>query len=192
MDTAASGAEALERFLAWEDKQDGRHEFDGRDIIPMTGETFAHQQIVINLCSVLIRLLAEHPFRVTHGMRLRTAVSVRHPDALISAAPVDQATSTLVDAAALFEVLSPETDAADRVQKLQEYATVPSLRCYVLLEQKAPGALVFARHPGAPWVPRVYRSGDIPLPGLDLTLPLAELYRGLRFEEAGTARPGGD
>lgn len=28
----------VDRFLAWEDRQEGRHEFDGTQIIEMTGE----------------------------------------------------------------------------------------------------------------------------------------------------------
>ena len=183
MVTVVSEAWTFDRFLAWEDKQEGKHEFDGRDIIPMTGGTVAHQQIVFNLCLALMRSLPGQNFRALHEMRLRTPVSIRYPDVVICPADVDQKTSTLSDAIALFEVLSADTATTDRVQKLLEYAEVPSLRGYVLLEQTAPAATVFARQLGGPWMASAHTSGELLLPGLDLTLPLDELYRGLTFEK---------
>lgn len=37
MDTLLREPETTESFLAWEDGQDGKHEFDGARVIPMTG-----------------------------------------------------------------------------------------------------------------------------------------------------------
>jgi hypothetical protein len=37
----------LDSFLAWEDRQEGKHEFDGQAIIPMTGGGIAYQRIVV-------------------------------------------------------------------------------------------------------------------------------------------------
>jgi Uma2 family endonuclease len=189
MDTVVTEAWTFERFLAWEDKQEGKHEFDGRNVIPMAGRTFAHQRIVINLCLTMMRLLGQRPLEVVQEMRLRTATSIRYPDVLICSAPVDQRTSTFNDAVALFEVLSADTAMTDRVKKLQEYAAVSSLLCYVLLEQTAPAATVFHRQTGGPWIASAHTDGDLPLPGLDLQVPLADLYRGLTFEEPARERP---
>src|ERR1051326_615351 len=49
MDTVLDQSWTTETFLAWEDRQEGKHEFDGREIIPMTGGTLAHQRIIGNL-----------------------------------------------------------------------------------------------------------------------------------------------
>jgi len=56
----------------------------------------------------------------------------------------------LTDASAIFEVASDDTAATDRVIKLSEYAAVPSLRSYVLLEQTAMAATLYQREPGGP------------------------------------------
>ena len=53
---------------------------------------------------------------------------------------------------AIFEVLSDDTATTDRVEKLLEYATLPSLRCYVLLEQTAVAATLFHRESGSVWI----------------------------------------
>ncbi len=181
MDTVLDRPWTTETFLAWEDRQEGKYEFDGRDIVPMTGGSFAHQRIVFNLCSALMGLLGDGPLMVAHEMRLRAGTRIRYPDVVVCAGPLDQATRTLTDAVAIFEVLSDDTATTDRVDKLIDYAAVPSLRAYVLLEQTAVAATLFRREPGGAWIASAHTDGALVLPGLDLTLPLAELYRGLSF-----------
>ena len=46
MDTVLDRPWTTDSFLAWEDRQEGKHEFDGRHAIPMTGGSVAHQEIV--------------------------------------------------------------------------------------------------------------------------------------------------
>jgi Uma2 family endonuclease len=181
MDTVLARPWTTETFLAWEDRQEGKHEFDGRDVIPMTGGSVAHQEIVFNLRVLLGRLLAGRPFRPVHEMRLQIGVRIRYPDVLVCAGPLDQTTRTLTDAMAIFEVLSNDTATTDRVEKLIDYAAVPSLRCYVLLEQTAVAATMFQREPGGTWIASAHTDGALVLPGLDVKLPLADVYQGLTF-----------
>jgi Uma2 family endonuclease len=82
---------------------------------------------------------------------------------------------------AIFEVLSDDTATTDRVAKLIEYADVPSLRAYVLLEQTAVAATLFQREPGAAWIASAHTHGELILPGIDIAVPLADLYAGLSF-----------
>ena len=181
MDTVLDRPLTADSFLAWEDRQEGRHEFNGREIIPMTGGSVAHQEIVFNLRTLLGRLLAGTPLRALHEMRLRIGPRIRYPDVVVFAGPLDQTTRTLTDAVAIFEVLSDDTATTDRVEKLIEYAEVPSLRAYVLLEQTAPAATVFRREPGAAWIASAHTAGELVLPVIDIGLPLADLYGGLTF-----------
>jgi Uma2 family endonuclease len=181
MDTVLDRPWTTETFLAWEDRQEGKYEFDGRDVIPVIGGSFAHQDIVYNLRGLLGRLLADQPFRVGQEMRLRIGTRIRYPDVTVCAGPLDQTTRTLTDAVAIFEVLSDDTATTDRVDKLIDYAAVPSLRCYVLLEQTAMAATVFQREPGGAWIASAHTEGVLVLPDLDVTLPLAALYQGLSF-----------
>nr|WP_294524524.1 Uma2 family endonuclease [uncultured Rhodopila sp.] len=181
MDTVLDQPWTTETFLAWEDRQEGRFEFDGRDVIPMTGGSIAHQRIAGNLWAALIRLLADGPLIAMLEMRLRAGARVRYPDVTVCAGPLDQTTRTLTDAVAIFEVLSDDTATTDRVDKLIDYSALPSLRLYVLLEQTAVAATVFQREPGAPWIAAAQTKGALDLPALGISLPLAELYQGLSF-----------
>ena len=96
-------------------------------------------------------------------MRLRIGARIRYPDVLVCSGALDQTTRTVTDAVAIFEVLSDDTATTDRVEKLIDYAAVPSLRCYVLLEQTAMAAtLVSARTGRCVDGQRAYRRGAGP------------------------------
>jgi hypothetical protein len=58
MNTALDRPWAADSFLAWEDRQEGKHEFDGRRVVPVAGGSVARQTIIINLCLVLRGLVA--------------------------------------------------------------------------------------------------------------------------------------
>jgi Uma2 family endonuclease len=189
MDTALDRPWTTETFLAWEDQQEGKYEFDGRNVVPMTGGTLAHQDIVFNLRVLLAGLPIHLPCRTVHEMRFRIGIRIRYPDVVVIAGPLDQTTRTLTDAVAIFEVLSDDTAVTDRVAKLIDYAAVPSLRCYLLLEQTAMAATLFQREPRGAWIASARTDGELVLPGIDVTLPLVDLYQGLTFatQEAPTS-----
>jgi Uma2 family endonuclease len=136
---------------------------------------------VFNLRDLLGRFLADQSVRVGQEMRLRIGARVRYPDVLVGAGRPDQTTRTLTDALAIFEVLSDDTATTDRAAKLIDYAAVPSLRCYVLLEQTAVAATLFQRESSGPWIASAHTGGVLVLPGLDVSLSLADLYHGLTF-----------
>lgn len=183
MDTVLDRPWTTDSFLAWEDQQEGRHEFDGQRVVPMTGGSVAHQEIVFNLRTLLGRLLAGTAWRALHEMRLRIGDRVRYPDVVVFVGPLDQSTRTLTDAVVIFEVLSDDTATTDRVAKLIDYAAVPSLGAYVLLEQTAMAATLFQRVAGGDWIANAYLAGELPLPSLNVSLPLDEIYRGLTFTQ---------
>ena len=193
MDIVLDRPLTTEAFLAWEDRQEGKHEFDGRDIIPTAGGSYGHQDaggsyghqdIVFHLRGLLGRLLAGQPYRVAQEMRLRIGRRVRYPDVIICPGPRDQTIRTETDAVAIFEVLADDTATTDRVQKLIEYAELPSLRAYVLLEQAAIAATMFRREAGGAWIATAHTEGALQVAGLDIALPLAEVYQGLTFSTA--------
>jgi len=179
MDTVVAEPWTAERFLAWEDKQEAKHEFDGHRVIPMTGGSLAHQRIVFNLRLMLMNMLDERTTHVAHEMRIKVGPKFRYPDVCVFQGAFNPATKTLTDAIAIFEVLSDETVTIDRVDKLDDYALLPSSLCYVLLEQTKIAATVFRREPGGPWQEDPVQHDVQALPGIDGNLDLDALYRGL-------------
>ena len=167
----------VEQFLAWEDRQEGRHEFDGIRVHEMTGGSRAHQRIVSNLVRILEDALDPDRFDAVPEMRLDVGGKIRYPDVSVVSGRIADAVRTLRDALVLFEVLSDETASIDRGEKRDEYARLPGLRRYVLLEQGRMAATVFERSEGG-WLELEPNSGMLDLPELGIALALAAIHRG--------------
>jgi Uma2 family endonuclease len=170
----------VERFLAWEDKEEGRHEFDGGRIVEMTGGSRAHQRMVANLLRALEDALDLERWDAVQEMRLEVAGKVRYPDVSVVAGRVPDRVKTLKDATVLFEVLSDETADTDTGAKLAEYAQLLSIYRYVILAQDRQSASVFLMT-NAGWQESTITEGALDLPELGAAIPLDAVYRGIRF-----------
>lgn len=111
---------AVESFLAWEDKQEGRRECTR--IIETTDGSRNHQRIVMNFLRLLDDVLDDARFEVIQEMRVTNGVQARYPDTVVFAGPVGGKAKTLRNAIVVCEVLSDDTEATDTEQKL---ATTP-------------------------------------------------------------------
>ena len=172
----------LEEFLAWEEGQDLRHEFDGLQPLAMTGGTYEHDAIQVNLIRALANRLAGTPCR-THGNSIKIAAmgSIRYPDAFVTCGPIQRGSLVLRDPVVIFEVLSKGTAYTDRMVKNREYASTASVRRYVMLEQGAVGATMFERV-GEDWVGRILADdAAIHMPEIGIEIPLPELYDGVEL-----------
>ena len=173
-------------FLDWEEGQELRYEFDGVRVEAMTGGTFAHDRISINLAASLVNRLRGKPCQ-PHGSNLKIAVmgSIRYPDAYVTCGGPFRLDSTVAaDPVVIFEVLSKGTARKDRTVKNREYAATESVRRYVMLEQVEVGGTMFERV-ADDWVGHILTAESvIRMPEIGIELPLAELYEGLDLAEA--------
>lgn len=175
-----------EEYLAWEETQELKWEFDGFQPVAMTGGTFAHATIQGNLVTALfIRLRGKRCRPCGPDMRVPTGLGrYRYPDALVTCTPVRPDARDASEPVVLFEVLSASTEHEDRHVKLQEYRSIPSVQRYVMLEQDEMLATVVARA-GAGWsLDQVGPAGLLAMPEIGIELPLAELYVDVAFPES--------
>ncbi|HME84918.1 MAG TPA: Uma2 family endonuclease [Roseiarcus sp.] len=174
----------LAEFLEWEERQPMRYEFDGVGPVAMTGGTAGHADVQRNLAIAVGGRLRGKPCRF-YGSDLKFQVAegqVRYPDGMVVCSPVDRTATVIYDPVIVFEVLSPSTTRDDRIVKAREYQATPSVQCYVMLEQDAVGATVYARS-GNAWTHEILVADSIlALPEIGVSLPLAELYEGVVFE----------
>ena len=172
---------SLEEFLAWEDHQEDRWEFDGYQPQAMVGGTVAHNQIV-GAVVLALRQQLKPPCRVYHeSMRLRLAHSLRYPDLMVACTPVANDATEITDPIVVFEVLSGSTFRTDRIAKNREYEAAPSIRRYILLEQDAIAAEVYTRD-GNRWVrSTVTGDGLLAMPEIGVEMILADAYAGLEL-----------
>ena len=171
-------------FLDWEERQELRYEFDAVRPEAMTGGTFAHDRISINLAASLVNRLRGKPCQ-PHGSNLKVEVmgSIRYPDAYVTCQPTIRGSTVAADPVVIFEVLGNGTARKDRTVKNREYAATASVRRYVMLEQSEVAGTMFERS-GGDWVGHILTAASvIRMPEIGIELPLAELYDGLDLAE---------
>jgi len=186
MNVALKQPWTLEQFLAWEERQELRYEFDGFRPIAMTGGTLGHDRIQVNLVTELNIRLRGKRCRV-HGNSLKIQVmgSIRTPDAFVTCTPAPLDSTVLHEPVVIFEVISKSTAYTDRMVKNREYAATATVRRYVMLEQVAMAATMFTRDGAdAAWVGQLLAADRIiEMPEIGISLPLADLYADVEFAD---------
>jgi Uma2 family endonuclease len=167
-------------FLAWEERQELRWEFNGFEPVAMTGGTRAHELIGGNIRFALQGRLLSGKCRVFGPtLKIEVAGRIRYPDAFVTCTPGPAKQTVVRDPVVVFEVLSDSTSRTDRIEKLREYGATSSIQRYIILEQDAIAAMVFVRK-GADLVAEALTADDIlRMPEIDVDVPMAEFYTGV-------------
>jgi Uma2 family endonuclease len=176
---------SLAEFLAWEERQELRYEFDGSQPVAMTGGTFAHDQITFDLRKAPDARLRGKPCRPAGpNVKIQTPGRMRYPDGLVTCSSIKPDATVIDDPVVVFEVVSEDTARTDRIEKLREYQAVAPIQRYVIVEQKTIAATVFERR-GEVWAAFAITEEDtLHMPEIDIEVPLAELYESLDFPTA--------
>ncbi len=182
MSMALAKPMSLDEFLAWEECQDTRYEFDGIRPVAMTGGTIAHEAIGGNVRAELRDRLRGGPCRA-FGPTLKIQVGdhIRYPDAFVVCSRGDPKATVVRDPIVVFEVLSESTARIDMVQKLGEYAAMESILRYVILQQDFIGGLNLTRD-GSHFVAEpLDHDSTLRLSELGIEVPVAAFYEGLDY-----------
>lgn len=183
MNVALQKPMTVAEFLAWEERQELRYEFDGIRPIAVTGGTYAHDTISINITRVLWDRLRGRPCRA-HGpnLKIETTGRIRYPDAFVSCVSYRPGAKLGRDPVVIFEVLSESGEQTDLIFKNEEYEALPSVRRYVVLQQERIGGMMFERAADGDWIGHMLRpEAVLRMPEIGVELPLAELYDGVDF-----------
>jgi Uma2 family endonuclease len=188
MSVAVHTPMTLAEFLAWEERQELRYEFDGFEPVAMTGGTIAHDQITFDLRTALAARLAGKPCRPL-GPNVKIIVDgrTRYPDAFVVCQPVSPTTTVAGDPVVVFEVLSEGSSEIDLIDKNREYRATPSIQRYVVLRQTHKAAIVFVRREGD-WLSEIVSGDDavLDLPEIGIAVPLREVYANSGLRDAVT------
>jgi Uma2 family endonuclease len=179
--TMAEAAEAtptnLDAFLAWKERQGPRHERLGGVVRATTGGTVGHNTVIDNVLLPLrarLRGKPRQPWRADVKV-IAPAGDVMYPDVVVSWSP-QQRKGTSIDRPVLaVEVSSPGTEKYDITVKRWAYQSIPSLRHLVFLAQDEARAEVVSRNADGSWTSVFVDAleGSVPLPVLELSLPVA-------------------
>ena len=167
----------LEEYLALEQTADERHEYFNGEMFAMAGGSPEHADIAANL-------VREIGNRLQQGCRVRGAdMGITTPtglhtyaDAVVSCDPQQYDHNFLVNPLVIFEVLSESTEARDRGKKFETYRSIPSFREYFLVAQDRMYVERHIRGSSGEWTMREFKSDDLVIETVHLTLPLALIY----------------
>ena len=170
-------------YLEWENHQPERHEYIRGEVFAMSGTSDRHNEISLNLATLLRQHLRGTPCRVYMAdvkTRVETADCCFYPDVQVTCAQSD-----LTDRYAkrspilVVEVLSKSTATFDLGKKFADYQQLNSLREYVLVEQERIRVQIFRRREEQWWVDNIGPGGRLRLESVDLDCPIETLYEDL-------------
>lgn len=180
----------VQEYLDYEREAEARHELVAGQLYAMAGASERHNQIASALRFLLYGQFVERPCQVFQSdMRVAAAEDAFfYPDLVVVCGEAhysDKARDTLLNPAAIIEVLSPSTEDFDRGRKFKLYRGISSLNDYLLVSQKQILIEHYSRQPQGTWVLRDYSQSDsrIDLPSIHCTLSLSAVYQRVNFQD---------
>jgi Uma2 family endonuclease len=181
----------LEEYLELERTSEERFEFWDGEIFCMSGVSDEHDAIEGNIHAFLRAQIRERGCRVfLANMRIKvpSAPPYRYADLSVVCGKAELEEIGGVDALTnpqlIIEVLSPSTEAYDRVDKFTHYKSIPTLREYLLVAQHRPHVTRLFRQDDGTWIHTEANEleATLTLGSLGCELPMTEIYAGVSFD----------
>jgi Uma2 family endonuclease len=177
-------------YLAFEVNADIRHEYINGEIVPMTGGTPNHNQILLNLAGALNFALRRQPYRVfAADQRLWMPIPkiYAYPDVMVIEGELAYQTGrrdTIMNPTVIIEVLSKSTQDYDRGDKFAAYRTIASFQEYLLVDQYACHVESYVKTGEKRWIFQEYdrMEATVTLESCDFEIALQDLYDKVQFE----------
>ena len=179
-------------YLDFEAASEIKHEFIDGDIFVMTGGTLFHSLIIMNAGAALRSSLSASDCMVlSSDMRVRVGTSrYVYPDlsVMCGEAVTENNSTTLLNPILVAEVTSPSSIDYDRVIKRDYYGAVDSIQAYLVIDQHRVLAELYTRTETG-WHLQQFSDLEaaVSLEMLGCELPLAEVYRGVTFDETASS-----
>ena len=180
-----------EEYLAFERKATTKHEYLNGQIVAMSGASFAHNFITVNIATSLNIQLMEGECRVaTSDMRVKVTQidSYFYPDVVVVCGEPraeDDTFDTLLNPTLIVEVLSPSTEGYDRGEKFEHYQQIASLKDYILISQDEIRVEHHCRQ-GSEWIQTEFVEFEdvLSLLSIGCELRLPDIYRRVEIASA--------
>ncbi len=182
------GSITVSDYLAGEEISDTKHEYLGGTVHATAGATIRHNNIAGNCFGSLygkIRGKSCQPFNSDTKVRIEFPDHTRfyYPDAMVVCQSNPDSDHFQTQPFVIIEVLSDSTRRADLGEKRDAYLTIPSLKVLLFVEPEAPAVTLHRRLPEGGFTIERHSGLDaiIPLPEIEASLSLADLYERVEF-----------
>lgn len=179
-----------EEYLDLELASDVRNEYRNGEIIPMTGGTPEHNEIVSILNAALRVSLKGQPYSIfiaDQRLWIPDRNLYTYPDVMVVPRPLQRQegrTDTITNPIMIAEVLSKSTKGYDRDEKFAAYRTIPTVQEYLLIDQYSAHVEQYVRTEPHQWIFTEYNDieSSISLASIPAELRLADLYEVIEFD----------
>lgn len=180
----------LEEYRALEEKAEFKSEYDDGEIVPMSGGTIEHNNIIINLIVMLKMALRGADYHI-QSSDLRVWIpqyrKATYPDVMIIAGePVfnDNRSDEILNPCLIVEVLSKSTEGYDRGDKFLYYRSIPEFKEYLLVSQGEYFIEHYRKTGEGQWLLQEYRGNEkeISLESVGVSLVVKDVYEGVNLE----------
>jgi Uma2 family endonuclease len=181
---------SVEEYFRFDERSPIRHEYLFGELYAMSGATARHITITMNVGTRLFTADNGRCRVFLNAMRFSVSdEEYYYPDVLVVCAPMSDLDVLTRDACVVVEVTSPSTARTDRVEKLQAYRRVPTLRTYLIIDHRRRRVERHWRDAASNEWRReeIVTEGRIPVPCLDVELRLDEIYRRVELPADGEA-----
>ncbi len=168
----------IDEYLETELAREVRHEFVHGQIYAMAGASLKHNRICLNISGVFNGLNQKGCRVYQETAKLRVSNQrIYYPDIMVvcKGEPPNEYYET--EPCVLVEVLSPTTKDTDQREKADVYRSIPSLQAYLIVDTESRTVRRYWLE-GQDWQVQDYVDGEIPLPCLEGTIGLEQIYRG--------------
>lgn len=182
------GTISIPDYLAGEEASEAKHEYLGGTVHAMAGGSNRHNSIATSaLLSLGSQLRGKpcQPFNSDTKIRIDFSDHTRfyYPDAMVVCQPNPADDHYQSQPVVIIEVLSESTRRTDLAEKRDAYLAIPSLKALIFVETGSPSVTVHRRKPDGGFAIELHSGLDnpVPLPEIDASLPLGELYERVDF-----------
>ncbi len=177
-------------YLAGEEASEIKHEYLGGAVHAMAGASIRHNNIAGNCFAFLhgkLRGTSYRPYNSDTKIRIEFSDHTRfyYPDAMVVCQTNPETDHFQTQPVVVVEVLSSSTRRVDLGEKRDAYLTIPSLKVLIFVESDVPSATLYrrAKEGGFNIEQHTGLESEIPLPEIEISLSLAELYENINFAE---------
>ncbi|HLB38268.1 MAG TPA: Uma2 family endonuclease [Gemmatimonadales bacterium] len=177
--TRPVGLMSIEAYLEFEERSPIKHEYVAGEVYAMSGVTTRHNLINLNITRHLHQPARKRGCRVfAADVKLKAAADrIYYPDVIVACGKAAQVELIVEEPMLVVEITSPSTRASDRREKLDAYRRMPSLRMYMIVDQRRRHVFVYRRKARGEWVrEEVQGEGEISIPQLRVKLEMDDIY----------------
>lgn len=173
----------IQEYLTLERQSETKSDYLDGEMFAMAGASREHNLVCGDIFgSLLVQLRGSGCEVYANEMRVRTPDDLlTYPDIVVVCGERlfdDSEVDTLLNPILLAEVLSPSTEAYDRLTKLEHYRRTPSVAEILLVAQDRPRIEHWVRGGDSRWILEDVQDLDatVELPSIGCTLPLKTVY----------------